>query len=169
MGCSLQYCIFVQCCPGVFLVQCQWNVKNAATAGVYYQKIIWSKIKIARKWLDVVQCWTVQRCLKSLEKKCIEFFYVQYFRSSINTLLHSVFSVQCCLEPLAQHCIGFLSVKCCSRSIRATLHRIFSGALLPGVSWITLHRLTCVAKSWRLQKSQFSNSLVNWRKFGCAA
>ena len=51
--CSIQSCSFVQCWPGIFLVQCQENLCNvgaAFAATSYCQNINWFKIKIAKKW-----------------------------------------------------------------------------------------------------------------------
>ena len=51
--CSIQSCLFVQCCPWIFLVQSQeslYNVGTAFAATGYYQKINRSKTKIAEKW-----------------------------------------------------------------------------------------------------------------------
>ena len=50
--CSVQSCLFVQCWPGIILVQCRGNLCNVSatfeTTG-YYQKINQSNIKIAEK------------------------------------------------------------------------------------------------------------------------
>ena len=48
-----QSCLFVQCWPGIFLVQCKENLCNVGmvfAAASHYQKINWPKIKIAVKW-----------------------------------------------------------------------------------------------------------------------
>ena len=50
---SVQSCLFVQCWPGIFIVQCQGNFCNVGAAFAatgYHQKINWFKIKIAKGW-----------------------------------------------------------------------------------------------------------------------
>ena len=50
--CSVQSCVFVQCLPRIFLMQCRGNLSNAGAAFAatgYHQKINQFKIKIAKK------------------------------------------------------------------------------------------------------------------------
>ena len=115
-GCSVQSCLFVQCWPEIFFVQCRENLCNVGAAFVatdYHQKINRFKKKIAEKLI--------------LRRHCTGFFPVQY-----------------CLKSLGQHCTGFLPVQCSPKSITTPLNRIFSCTMLSGASRTTFHKVfTC--------------------------
>ena len=131
--CSVQPCLFVQCQPGIFLVQYRLNLNNVGVvfaATDYYQKINPSKIKIPEKWPDVVQTalrWTFSCVMLSIATLTIH--YLRFFRCNIVSEVlrqhcSGFFPVQC-LSIVAprQHCLGFCPVQCSPKSIKTTLNR----------------------------------------------
>ena len=97
--CSVQSCPFVQCCPGILLVQCRENLGNVGTTLVatgYYQEINWFKIRIAEKW-----CYSGDIALGCLWGNIAQGFYLCNINPRV--LRHywtEFFHVQCWLEPL---------------------------------------------------------------------
>ena len=131
--CSVQPCLFVQCQPGIFLVQYRLNLNNVGVvfaATDYYQKINPSKIKIPEKWPDVVQTalrWTFSCVMLSIATLTIH--YLRFFRCNIVSEVlrqhcSGFFPVQC-LSIVAprQHCLGLCPVQCSPKSIKTTLNR----------------------------------------------
>ena len=131
--CSVKSCLFAQCWPGIFLVQCWWNLCNVGAefvAAGYYQKVNQSKINAPAtiQWAFPVQC-----CLESLSQYCTGSYLCNVvpratrqhcYPKSIKAT--GFFPVQCCLERFGQHCLRFLPVQCCPKRIKTTLKRIFS-------------------------------------------
>ena len=139
----MQPCLFVQCCTRIFLVQCQRNlyyvgVVFAATS--CYQKINWSKMKITKKWPNVVPrilhwvFFPVQCCLESPGQ------HLSQAVKSIKSLLTRIFSCAMLFEnSWATLHTRFLPLQCCLKSIRTTLNRIFFCSLLSGASRTIMH------------------------------
>ena len=147
--CSVQFCLFVQCWPGIFLVQCRGNLCNVGAAFAatgYYWKINRSKIKIAEKWCsdDIALGFFLCSVVWSLLDNIVQGFYLcNVVPRVLRQHWAGFFPVRCCLEPLGQHCTRFLQllVQCCPKRIKTTLDRFFSCAMLSGPSRPTLHRL----------------------------
>ena len=152
---SVQSCRFVQCWPGIILVQCRGSLCNVVTtfgATGYNQKINRSKIKIAEK--DVAQK-TIHLPFSCRIFYGVPGYYtghlaVKYCPSSIKTTLNSSF-FQCYvvsshLDNIVQ---GFcLPVQCCPKSIKTKLNKNFSCATLSRASWTTLDKdFTCAMLS----------------------
>ena len=118
--CSVQSCPFVQCWPGIFLVQCQeklCSVSAPFAAPGYCQNINRFKIKIAEKW-------------------CYSDIAPGFFLCSV------VWSL---LDNIPQ---DFFLVQCCPKCITTILNRILPCAMLSGASWTTLHNVfTCAMLS----------------------
>ena len=115
---SVQYCLFVQCWPGSFLVQCREDLCNNNTvfaATSYYKKINQFGIKIAEKL-----CYS--------DGITLGFF-----------LCDIVWSLWATLDR-----VFTCPVQGCSNRIATLLNRIFSCAMLSGSSSTTLHKVfTC--------------------------
>ena len=120
MRCSIQYCLFVQFWPGVFLVQCQENLFNdgaAIGATVYYRKINRSKKKLVKSdvlfYFYIFIWWirTVLICQLSNKK---------LFKNDIIFRRHCTwfFPLQCCLESLWEHCTNFYLCNVVPRVLR---------------------------------------------------
>ena len=151
--CSVQPCLFVQCQPGIFLVQYRLNLNNVGVvfaATDYYQKINPSKIKIPEKWPDVVQTalrWTFSCVMLSIATLTIH--YLRFFRCNIVSEVlrqhcSGFFPVQC-LSIVAprQHCLGFCPVQCCPKSIKTTLNRQhWTGFFWRNVVWSLKDNIT---------------------------
>ena len=151
--CSVQPCLFVQCQPGIFLVQYRLNLNNVGVvfaATDYYQKINPSKIKIPKKWPDVVQTalrWTFSCVMLSIATLTIH--YLRFFRCNIVSEVlrqhcSGFFPVQC-LSIVAprQHCLGFCPVQCCPKSIKTTLNRQhWTGFFWRNVVWSLKDNIT---------------------------
>ena len=151
--CSVQPCLFVQCQPGIFLVQYRLNLDNVGVvfaATGYYQKINPSKIKIPEKWPDVVQTalrWTFSCVMLSIATLTIH--YLRFFRCNIVSEVlrqhcSGFFPVQC-LSIVAprQHCLGFCPVQCCPKSIKTTLNRQhWTGFFWRNVVWSLKDNIT---------------------------
>ena len=125
--CSVQSCAFFQCWPGIHLVQCRGNFFN-----VQYQKINWSKTKIAEKW----RC-SNDNALKFLRTILPGVFWaihwvlaVQCYSRVLRQHQTGFCPMQCCLRLFGEHCTRFLPVQCCPKSVRTTLNRIFLCAML---------------------------------------
>ena len=150
--CSAQSCLFVQCWPGIFLVQCQENLCNfgatlAATS--YYQKINWFKIKIDENWcysddiaLGFFLCNVAWSLLGNIAQGLCRCNVVSRV---LATTLNRIFScamlsgASWCLVPLEQHCTRFLPIQCCPKSMKTTLNKIFP-AMLSRASSTTWHK-----------------------------
>ena len=111
--CSIQSCLFVQCWPRTFLVQCRGNLFNVGTtfaATNYYQKIKWPKIKIAEKWccLDDNTLGFLCNVVWGLLGNTAQGFYLcNVVPWVLRQHATGFFHVECCLEPLGQHSTRF--------------------------------------------------------------
>ena len=113
--CSVKSCLFAQCWPDIFLVQCWWNLYNVgvvfAAAG-HYQKVNQSKINAQAtiQWAFPVQC-----CLESLGQYCTGFYLCNVAPRVLRQHWTEFFHVECCLEPLGQHYTRYFSCKVLSQ------------------------------------------------------
>ena len=174
---SVQYCLFVQCWPGSFLVQfredlCHNNTAFAATS--YYKKINQFGIKIAEKlcYSDGITLgfFPVRYCLESLGNIGQSFYLCKVVPIVLRHYWIGFFHVQCCLDPLRQHCTRFLPVECFQKNIKTTLNRIYSYVILSEAWKTTFPRVfMCAMLSQQYQENiqqDFFMCNVVWNLLG---
>ena len=118
-------CLFVQCWPRIFLVECQENFCNVCavfTATGYYQKLTRPKQKLP---------------------------YSDLFRRHWLGFFSRAVSSGAFWATLQR----FLSVRYCPKSIKTTLNRSFPCAMFSGASWTTLHKVFTCAMLSRINAS----------------